>query len=155
MKSPLYFRVPRPPYAKLWRKLAIRRKKKTTYKEQDKQKVEEYINKIGAIHKDRLVYLDETGIDSYMYRPRAWSYKGRYIYEKLSGLRYRRVGTAAALCGGNIVEPMQYDETMDAYLFETCFQKLLCHAFDPGKVLEILTLTPHNILNTNTTNKYL
>ena len=38
-------------------------KKKTIYKEQDKQKVEEYIDKISAISKDRLVYLDETGID--------------------------------------------------------------------------------------------
>ena len=101
-------------------------KKKTIYKEQDKQKVEEYINKISAIPNDRLVYLDETGIDSYMYRPRAWSRKGRYIYEKISGCRYRRVGIAAALCEGNIVEPMQYDGTMDAHLFETWFQKLLC-----------------------------
>ena len=109
-------------------------KKKTSYKEQDKQKVEEYINKISAIPKDRLVYLDETGIDSYMYRPRAWSRKGRYIYEKISGRRYRRVGVVAALCEGNIVEPMQYDGTMDSRLFETWFQKLLCPAFTRGKV---------------------
>ena len=83
------------------------------------------------------MYLDETSIDSYMYSPRAWSRKGRYIYEKISGRRYRRVGIAAALCGGNIVEPMQYDGTMDGHLFETWFQKLLCPAFAPGKVFII------------------
>ena len=81
------------------------------------------------------MYLDETSIDSYMYSPRAWSRKGRYTYEKISGRRYRRVGIAAALCGGNIVEPMQYDRTMDGHLFETWFQKLLCPAFAPSKFL--------------------
>ena len=109
-------------------------KKKTTYKEQNHHKVDEYINKISAIPKDRLEYLDETGIDNYMYRPRAWSRKGRYIYENISGRRYRRVGIVAALCEGNMVEPMQYDGTMDGHLFEAWFQKLLCPAFARGKV---------------------
>ena len=58
--------------------------KKTIYKEQNKQKVEEYINNISAIPKDRLVSCDENGIDSYMYRPRVWLRKGRCIYKKVS-----------------------------------------------------------------------
>ena len=39
----------------------IRIKKYTTYKEQDGQKIAEYIEKIDTIPQDRLVYIDETG----------------------------------------------------------------------------------------------
>lgn len=70
------------------------------------KKVAEYIDKIKDIPFDRLVYIDETGIDGYVYRPRAWSRRGRYIYEKINGHRYKRTGIAAALCCGQIVEPM-------------------------------------------------
>ena len=41
---------------------------------------------------------------------------------------------AAALCCGKIVEPMQYDGTMDSMLFEEWFRKLLCPALERGKV---------------------
>lgn len=110
-------------------------KKKTSYKEQDKEKIAEYIDKIKDIPSDRLVYIDETGVDSYVYRQRAWSRRGTYIYEKINGRRYKRVGIAAALCCGKIIEPMQYDGTMDGELFEAWFKKFLCPSFERGKVL--------------------
>ena len=55
------------------------------------------------------------------------------VHEKISGRRYKRVGIAAALCCGKIVEPMQYSGTMDSVLFEEWFRKLLCPALERGK----------------------
>lgn len=109
-------------------------KKETTFKEQDSQKVEEYKDKIKHIPSDAIVYIDETGIDGYIYRPRAWARRGIPVYEKISGRRYKRVGIAAALCCGKIIEPMQYDGTMDSELFEAWFRKSLCPALEQGKV---------------------
>ena len=60
-------------------------KKKTSYIEQDKEKAAEYIDKIKDIPSDRLVCIDETGVDGYVYRQRAWSRRGTYIYEKSTG----------------------------------------------------------------------
>ncbi|WP_167432581.1 hypothetical protein [Moraxella equi] len=38
-----------------------------------------------------LVYIDETSIDTYLYRTHARSLKGQRIYDKISGRRYQRV----------------------------------------------------------------
>ena len=73
---------------------------------------------------DKLVYIDETGIDSYVHRPYAWARRGSVVYEKISGRRYKRVGIAAALCCGKIIEPMQYDGTMNSELFESWFKRI-------------------------------
>ena len=90
--------------SKALKRMGYTNKKNTTYKEQDGQKVAEYIEKIATIPQDRLVYIDETGIDRYMYRARAWSRRGRRVHEKIRGRRYMRAGIAAALCCGKIVE---------------------------------------------------
>ena len=108
-------------------------KKKTSYREQDKEKVAEYIDKIKDIPSDRLVYIDETGIDGYVYRPRAWSRRRKKINEKISGHRYKCTGIGAALCCGKIHEPMQYDGTMDGELFEAWFKKFLCPSLERAR----------------------
>lgn len=46
-------------------------KKSVTYKEQDARKVAEYLYKIKDIPPDTIAYIDETGIDRYIYRQRA------------------------------------------------------------------------------------
>ena len=61
--------------------------KKTAYKEQERQKVAEYIEKTAAIPQDSLVYLDETGIDRHMYRSGAWPCKGSRVHEKIRHIR--------------------------------------------------------------------
>lgn len=115
--------------------MVIREKKKTSYKEQDRQKVAEYNEKIRAIPSDKLVYIDETGIDSYVHRPYAWARRGFVVYEKISGRRYKRAGIVAALCCGKIIEPIQYDGTMNSELFESWFKQILCPSLERGKVL--------------------
>lgn len=43
-------------------------KKALRYYEQKEEKVKEYLKKIADISKERIAYVDETGIDSYLYR---------------------------------------------------------------------------------------
>ena len=50
------------------RKLWLREKKSTFYKEQAPKQVEAYLEKIKDIPKERLVYIDETGIQTQLYR---------------------------------------------------------------------------------------
>lgn len=92
------------------------------------------MDEIRCIPSERLVYIDETGIDSYIYRTHAWSRKGKCIYEKICGRKYKRVGIVAGLCYGEIIEPMQYDGTINSEVFEEWFSKFLCPSVERGKV---------------------
>jgi len=65
--------------------------------------------------------VDETGIDSYLYRKYGWSERGKPLIGKISGHKFKRTGIVAAKMGNSIIAPLQYDGTMDSILFETWF----------------------------------
>lgn len=100
-------------------------KKIKRYKEQDAIKVSTYLQTIAGIPKEKLVHVDETGVDSYLYRTHCYAPKGKAVIGRVSGKKYRRVGIVAAKMGKEILSPMQYDGTMDATLFETWFETQL------------------------------
>lgn len=56
------------------------------------QKVAECLQKIKDIRLETIAHIDETWIDSYIYRERAWSKRGIKISGKISGKKYKRTG---------------------------------------------------------------
>ena len=97
-------------------------KKKTThYKEQGSEKIKTYQEQIKGIPPENTAYIDETGIDIYLFREHGYAPKGQKIYDKISGRKYKRIGIFAAKIGKKIVAPMEYGGTMDSLLFETWF----------------------------------
>ena len=110
-------------------------KKIKRYKEQDSSKVEAYLQAISGIPKEKLAYVDETGIDSYLYRTHCYAPKGTATIGRVSGRKYRRVGIVAAKMGKEIFSPLQYDGTMDALLFETWFETRLMRELPPDSVI--------------------
>ena len=79
--------------------------------------------------------MDETGIDSYLYREYAYSLKGEPVYGAVGGREYRRTGLVAAQQNGEILAPLQYDGTMDSTLFEFWFEQCLMRALPPKSVI--------------------
>lgn len=97
------------------------------YKEQDPAKVADYLQEISEIPKDKIAYIDETGIDTYLYREHCYSEKGKKVIGYVHGKKYRRVGVVAAKVAGKILAPLQYDGTMNSQLFEIWFEtRLMC-----------------------------
>ena len=72
------------------------KKKTIRYREQNAVKVREYKDKIAKIPGSRLAYIDECGVDSYVYREYGWSPRGEKIYDAVSRRKYQRVGIVAA-----------------------------------------------------------
>ena len=103
-------------------------KKTKRYHEQDPGKVKEFKEKIATVPPDRIAYVDESGIDNYLYREYGWSQRGEKIYARISGKKYRRTGIVAAKMGKEIIEPLQYGGTMDSLLFEAWFELRLLPA---------------------------
>jgi len=84
---------------------------------------------------EQIAYVDETGIDSYLYREHGFSKCGKKIFAAVSGKKYRRVGIVAAQLGKEIIAPLQYDGTMDSSLFETWFSTRLLPNLPKGSVI--------------------
>ena len=74
------------------------KKKSTFYKGQAPKQVEAYLEKIKDIPKEKLVYIDETCIQTQMYRQYARSKRGKRVNIRINGKRHARIGLVAAQC---------------------------------------------------------
>jgi len=68
-----------------------------------------FIKTIESYPQHRLYYVDECGIDKYLYREYGYSPKGRSVIGKVSGRRFKRT---------DIVAPLSYKGSTDSILFE-------------------------------------
>ena len=110
-------------------------KKATRYREQDKKKVAKYQAEIIAYPIEKIAYVDECGIDTYLYREYGYAAKGQKVFDQIRGRKYKRCGIVAAQINGRILAPLQYDGTMDSSLFEFWFTNQLLPALDKGCVV--------------------
>ena len=92
--------------------------------------------------KDR-VYVDESGIDSYIHRPFGWAEVGTLIYGEVSGKRYARESFVAAKCGSQILAPLCFQGTCNTALFDMWVETFLVPALKPGQVVVLDNATFH------------
>ena len=115
--------------------MGLRVKKTKRYREQRQEQVPEYLEKIQGIQGENIVYVDETGIDTCLYREYGWCEQGKTLIGKISGRKFKRTGIVAAQLGKSIVAPLQYDGTMDSLLFETWFEAYLLPSLPRNSVI--------------------
>lgn len=95
--------------------------------------------------KYQLVYVDETGIDTYLYRPYARSLKGKPVKATISGRKYKRVSVVAAQIGTKLIAPMIYCNTMISALFEKWFTDSLLPSLTAHSVIIMDNASFHRI----------
>ncbi len=118
------------------KRLGITRKKKTLrYYEQKEGQVKEYLEKTADINEENIVYIDETGINSYLYREYAYSERGKKVYGKIKGRKFKRTNIIAAKYGKQIIAPMRYSTTMTGGFFERWFEGILLPVFPKDAVI--------------------
>ncbi|MDQ8821167.1 transposase, partial [Streptococcus ruminantium] len=100
-------------------------KKTTSYKELDGDKVRCYLDVLTCFPNTPIVYIDETGIDTYLYRQKARAVRGQKVYDKVSGRRFERISVVAGQAESKIVAPLLYHGTMTADLFTKWYQEQL------------------------------
>jgi transposase len=93
------------------------------------------LEKIGGISTEKIAYVDETGIDVCLYREHGRSERGKPIFGRISGQKFKRTGIVAAKMGKSIIEPLQYSGTMDGELFEIWFETRLLPALPENTVI--------------------
>lgn len=95
----------------------------------------EFAETIDSYPQCKLYYIDECGLDKYLYREYAYSPRGVAVVGKISGKKFKRTNIIAAKCGNNIVAPMIYEGTTDCVLFDHWFEKLLLKSMPKYSVL--------------------
>lgn len=98
---------------------------------------------LKSILPERLVYVDECGIDQYLYREFAYAPRGQKVIAQISGKKFKRTNIVAGICQGEWVAPMEYNCTTDSVLFEFWFQNCLLKAVRPGSVIVLDNATFH------------
>ena len=111
------------------------KKKTTSYKEKCQEKVDKYLNEIKDLDKNDIVYIDETGIQGYIYREYARAFRGKKIYDKVPGKKYKRTNIVAGKCGDKIIAPLVYDKIMDSEFFEEWFKVMFLSEVECNKVI--------------------
>lgn len=101
------------------------------------------MEQIALYEKKDRVYVDESGIDSYIHRPFGWAEIGKLIYGEVSGKRYARESFVAAKCGSQILAPLCFQGTCNTALFDMWIETLLVPALKPGQVVVLDNATFH------------
>lgn len=108
------------------------KKKSTLYAERDEKKRLSYLAELKNCDQERLVYIDESGIDQYISREYGWSPRGNPVAADISGRRYARESFIAGLLNHNVVAPLCYTGTCDSSLFNLWLEDFLLPALGPG-----------------------
>jgi transposase len=101
------------------------------------------VEKLKGIPPDQLIYVDEAGIDEYLYREYARAARGVKVYAKISGRKFYRVNIVAGICLGSWLAPLQYSGTTDSLLFEYWFENRLLKEAKTGSVIVLDNATFH------------
>ncbi len=79
--------------------IKLQEKKTASYQEQDRQKVAAYQKEIKDIPLEKIAYVDESGIDTYLYREYGYALRGQQVFGQVRGRKYQRCGIVAAQIG--------------------------------------------------------
>ena len=81
------------------------------------------------------MYVDESGIDSFVSREHAWSERGQAVVGERSGRRFARESFVAGLINKKLVAPICYQGTMDSVLFNFWLSNFLLPEVGKGKTI--------------------
>jgi transposase len=101
------------------------------------------VEKLKAYPSESLVYIDECGIDQYLYRVYAYSPRGQKVITKVSGKKFKRINIVAGICQGEWIAPLEYTGVTDHVLFEYWFENCLLQEVKPGSIIILDNATFH------------
>ena len=90
---------------------------------------------MSNIPQDKIVYVDETGIDKCLSRKYGSSPKRTKIYGKVYGHKFDRINIVAAQQNNQIIAPLQYNGMMHSRFFEAWFENHLIPLLKQGTVI--------------------
>lgn len=94
-----------------------------------------YAEAIKSILPEKLVYIDESGIELTICKDKGWGKKGQALGGKKSGKYYERTNIIAGLVNNRAIAPMVFNGSCNTTLFENWVEQFLLKELQPGKVV--------------------
>lgn len=101
--------------------------------EASEEKRKQYAETIKDICSERLVYIDESGIDMSICKDRGWGKKSEKLVGKKSGKYYQRTNIIAGYVNGKSIAPMVFNGSCNTRLFEAWVEQFLIKELKPGQ----------------------
>ena len=98
---------------------------------------------LSTLPSEKVVYLDESGMDSRDVYDYGWNEKGQRFHALKSGRREGRVNMIAALCDQNLIAPFTVEGACNRTVFETWLEACLVPTLEPGQVVVMDNATFH------------
>jgi transposase len=118
------------------KKLHYSHKKKTfRYKERDEKKRADFLEKIKEIPEKRLVFVDETGFQTFFTRMCGYALRGLRLLAERPGRKIQRLNVVGAMKDNKIIAASIYSENTNTQVFNTWVEDCLCKALEPGDVV--------------------
>ena len=102
-----------------------------------------FITHLSTLPQEKIVYLDESGMDSRDTYDYGWNEKGDRFHALKPGRREGRVNIIAALCDQNLIAPFTVEGACNRTVFETWLETCLLPALEPGQVVVMDNATFH------------
>ncbi len=119
-------------------------KKKTYgYRSRDEAKRQAFIAQLSTLPPEKIVYLDESGMDNRDEYDYGWNEKGQRFHALKSGRREGRVNIIAALCNQNLIAPFTVEGACNRTVFEIWLETCLLPRLEPGQVVVMDNATFH------------
>lgn len=119
------------------------KKKSIFYKERDEIKRATFLTELKKNNPNKLVYIDESGIDKFISREYGWGLKGNKVIGEVSGRRYARESFIAGQLQNKVIAPFCYTGTCDSILFNFWLENFLLPSLGAGYTLIMDNATFH------------
>ena len=113
--------------------------------EANRQPRQAFLETIGTIAPEKLIFLDESGVTTQMTRLRGRAPRGRRIAEATPQGHWQVLTTLGALAVRGIVGAMTVEAATDGEVFLAYLEHVLCPQLQPGDVVVMDNLSAHKV----------
>jgi transposase len=103
--------------------------------EANEEKRKSYLEEIKDLPRDKVVHIDESGIEKTDLKDRGWGFKSKKLVGKKSGKRSSRLNIIAGLVNNRPIAPMIFSGSCDTELFNKWVEDMLIKELTPGQTV--------------------
>lgn len=111
--------------------------------EANRQRRQEFLDRIRSVPPEKLIYLDESGVTTSMTRLYGRCVGGRRIHEATPGGHWKILTILSAMSTRGMIATMTIEEPTDADIFLAYVEQVLGPALQPGDVVVMDNLSSH------------
>lgn len=114
-------------------------------RESNRQRREQFLDNIGTLPLDRLIFLDESGVSTQMTRAWARAARGQRITEAIPQGHWKILTIVGAMSVRGLEAVMTVESATDGDVFLAYLEQVLCPKLKPGDVLILDNLSAHRV----------